>query len=61
MSEYKKDRAGLERFLNDQVIPMDERKSNGGRIKDGANYGSWIRKNDPVLFDGLFDEWLNME
>ena len=25
------------------------------------NYGSWIRKNDPVLFDGLFDEWLNME
>jgi len=29
----------------------------GGRIPDNANYGSWMRRNDPIAFEVGFGEW----
>lgn len=39
-----------EEYLNEVGIPDDDLKSAGGRIPDHANYGSWLRRNDPIAF-----------
>ena len=44
-------RQQYEEYLNGFDIPDDDLKSNGGRIPDGAKYGSWLRRNDPIAFN----------
>lgn len=44
-------------YLNEMPIPIDDCKSCGGRIPDHANYGDWLRKNDPIAFEVGFREW----
>ena len=45
-------------YLNEIGTPVDDLKSNGGRIPDRAKYGNWTRKNDPVFFQLGYNEWL---
>lgn len=40
-----------ENYLNTMEIPKHDLKSNNGRIPDKAKYGSWLRRNDPILFE----------
>ena len=54
MSKTRKD---YEEWLNELGIPDDDLKSEGGRIPDRAKYGSWIRRNDPILFNVGYREW----
>lgn len=57
--EHKKTRSGFERHMNDEGIPYHEKKSNGGRVKDGSNYGSFLRIHDPNLFESMFQAWMS--
>ena len=41
-------------YLNEVGIPDDDKKSNGGRIPDNAEYGEWLRRNDPIAFNVKF-------
>ena len=43
--------------INELGVPLDDRRSNGGRIPDHAKYGSWLRRNDPIAFRVGFREW----
>lgn len=45
-----------EEWLDELGVPDDDLRSNGGRIPDGARYGRWMRKNDPVGFNVSFQE-----
>ena len=45
-------------FLNSIGGSEYDLKSNGGRIPDSANYGKWIRRNDPIAFNTGFQEWV---
>ena len=49
-------RKQFEEYLNEHGIPLDDLKSEGGRIPDTAKYGRWLRKNDPVAFNVMFEE-----
>jgi len=49
--------AEYERKLNDQGVPKSKRQSNGGRIPDDCNYGSWLRKHKPEVFKKRFTKW----
>lgn len=40
-----------EEYLNDLGIPENDKRSNGGRIPDNADYGTWLRRNDPIAFE----------
>lgn len=40
-----------ESFLNQMGCPVDDLKSNGGRVPDYCKYGSWLRRNDPIAFN----------
>lgn len=51
-------RHNFEIELDEIGIPEDDKKSNGGRIKDSANYGSWVRQNDPIAFEVGYNEWI---
>jgi hypothetical protein len=53
----KKTKRDFEIYLNGIDIPEHDKKSNGGRIKDSAYYGTWLRKNDPIAFEVGFREW----
>ncbi|MFS0841303.1 hypothetical protein [Paenibacillus sp. 1P03SA] len=44
-------RKEFEQYLNELSMSDDEKKSNGGRIPDNCKYGSWLRRNDPVMFN----------
>lgn len=44
-------------YLNELGIPVLDRESNGGRIPDAADYGTWMRDNDPIAFQVGFNEW----
>jgi len=55
----KKTRHDFEIYLDEVGIPEDDKKSNGGRIPDRANYGAWLRKYDPIAFEVGFREWEN--
>ncbi len=46
-----------EKWLNELEVPFHDCKSNGGRIRDNAKYGSWIRRNDPIAFQVGYNEW----
>jgi hypothetical protein len=46
-----------EEELNDIGAPDDLKKSNGGRMPDNANYGTWLRNNDPIAFNVGYNEW----
>ena len=45
------------KYLNEIGIHEDDKKSNGGRIPDHANYGQWLYKNDTVAFNVGFRDW----
>lgn len=51
-------RKQYEQHLNDIEIPRDELKSNGGRIPDKAMYGTWVRRNDPILFNVGYNDFI---
>lgn len=51
-------RQQCEEDLNEMGIPEDDKQSNGGRIPDDAQYGAWIRRNDPVMFNVYVNEQL---
>lgn len=53
----KRTKSNYEKWLNEIGTPEDDKKSNGGRIPDCANYGTWTRKNDPIGFEVGFQEW----
>ena len=42
--------------LNAIGTPFEDLRSNGGRIPDGAKYGVWLRRNDPIAFNVGFNE-----
>ncbi len=46
-----------ERHLNERGIPEKQKKSNGGHIPDYVKYGTWLRVNDPELFEDGYQEW----
>lgn len=52
-----KTRKDYEEWLNTLNVPADDLRSEGGRIPDGAKYGSWIRRNDPIAFNVGYREW----
>jgi hypothetical protein len=52
-----KNKADFERNLNELGIPEDDKKSNGGRISDHAKYGTWLRRNDPIVFNLGFSDF----
>ena len=49
-------RKQYEVYLNEQGIPHDDVKSEGGRVPDNAKYGSWLRRNDSVAFNVGYEE-----
>lgn len=53
----KRTKKEYEEWLNELEIPEHDMKMHGGRIPDNANYGSWLRRNDPIAFEVGFDEW----
>lgn len=55
----KKTKTNYEKYLNEIATPEDDKKSNDGRVPDCANYGGWMRKNDPITFEVGFNEWKN--
>lgn len=47
-------------WLNELEIPVQDLKSNGGRIPDNAKLGDWMRRNDPVAFNvGHWEKCVN--
>lgn len=46
-----------EDYLNEVGVPYFDQKTNGGRIPDHCNYGTWLRKNDPIAFRVGFREF----
>lgn len=49
-----------EEYLNDLGVPESDKKSNGGLIPDRTRlYGSWLRKNDSIMFEVTYNEWKN--
>jgi len=53
----KKSKKDYENFLNELGIPNSDLISNGGRIRDGSKYGSWLRRNDSIAFEVGYREW----
>ena len=53
----KRTRTAYEKYLNKIGVPEDDKKSNGGRVPDCANYGGWCRRNDPIAFEVGFGEF----
>ena len=58
---FKKTKLDYEIELDEIGIPEDDKKSNGGRISDFANYGAWLRKNDPIAFEVGYNEFNSTE
>lgn len=50
-------RAAYAEWLNEIGTPEDDKRSNGGRIPDGARFGDWTRRNDPIAFNVGLREW----
>lgn len=49
-------------WLNEVGPPLEDLKSNGGRIPDGTDYGAWMRRNDPVAFNvSYYERQRNLE
>jgi hypothetical protein len=54
--EAKPTRNDIEEELNELGVPEADKESNGGRIPDEADYGSWLRKNDKIAFNQYYNE-----
>lgn len=52
-----KTRAKFQLVLNNEGAPDHELEVNGGRLKEGTRYGTWLRRNDPIQYGILFKEW----
>lgn len=50
-------KAAYVQWLNELPIPREDLKSEGGRIPDNAQYGEWLRRNDPIAFNVGFGDW----
>lgn len=51
-------RAEYENWVNQVPVADDDLRSNGGRIPDRTqNYGTWLRRNDPIAFEVGYQEW----
>lgn len=51
-------RAQYEYWVNQVDVADDDKRSNGGRIPDHCqNYGTWLRRNDPIAFNVGYNEW----
>ena len=50
-------RKHFENYLNEISTPCMDLKSNGGRVPDSANYGTWLRRNDPIAFNVGYNEY----
>ena len=49
-----------EQSLNELGVPEHDKRSNGGLIPDRTqNYGSWLRRNDPIAFYYAIDDMAN--
>ena len=46
-----------EQWVNEVPVADSDLKSNGGRIPDSCQYGSWLRRNDPIAFNVGYQEW----
>ena len=46
-----------EQSINELEVPFHDCESNGGRIPDNAEYGTWLRRNDPIAFNVGFNDW----
>lgn len=48
-----------ERYLNTMEPPEHDHPANGGRVPWGMvdNYGTWLRRNDPIAFEVGYGEW----
>jgi hypothetical protein len=55
----KTTRHDYEIYLDELGVPEHDKKSNGGRISDSANYGAWLRRKDPIAFEVGYREWEN--
>lgn len=53
----KKTRIDYEQYLNEVGVPEQDKKSNGGRIPDQRDYGTWLRINDPIAFNVGYNDW----
>ena len=53
----KKTQHNFEIELDEIGIPEDDKKSNGGRIPDSANYGAWLHMHDPIAFEVAYQDW----
>lgn len=50
-------KAAYVEWLNELGTPAEDKKSNGGRIPDHAQFGDWLRRNDPIAFEIGHREW----
>jgi hypothetical protein len=50
-------RTDYEEYLNELGIPEDDKHSNGGRIPDHCDYGTWLRVNDPIAFNVGYSDY----
>ena len=57
--KHKEIREAYTAFLNELGTPREDLKSEGGRIPDGAEYGTWTRRHDPIGFRVGMAEWYN--
>jgi hypothetical protein len=52
-----KSKTDYQTYLNELGIPHLDTVSEGGRIPDHAQYGTWLRRNDPIAFEVGFNDW----
>lgn len=57
--EVGQTRSDYEEYLNELGTPNDDLESNGGRIPDSADYGTWLRRNDKIAFNVGYQEWID--
>lgn len=58
--EGRPSKIAYERYLNQQGIPSDLKKSNGGNVPDYVKYGTWLRVNKPEEFESTYLTWKSM-
>lgn len=46
-----------EEYLNGLGVPENDQYKNGGRCR-GKNYGSWLRRNDKIIFHTGYNEYV---
>ena len=46
-----------ERYLNEMGVPKSDDVEYGGRCRS-KDYGTWLRRNDPIAFNVGYYEWV---